>query len=124
MTFREETLGAAPLHHDGPIAPRPERTPDALREAIARLAPHRLPEMEKEKNETLAMAVDQNSIGPIRMFLLRWAVVAEIERHPETARRLHRAEQVAQEAEDQALSRRAVREAADILRAVHRELDT
>lgn len=115
-------MGAAPLHHDGPIAPRPERTPEALREAIAALAPHRLPEMEKEKNETLAMAVAQNSIGPIRMFLLRWAVVAEIERHPETARRLRRAELVAQEAPDEATSRRAVREAGEIVREAHREL--
>lgn len=117
-------MGAAPLPDDGPIAPRPERTPDALREAIARLAPHRLAEMEMEKNETLAMAVAQNSIGPIRMFLLRWAVVAEIERHPETARRLHRAEQVAQEAPDEATARRVVREAGDIIRAAHEQLGT
>lgn len=115
-------MGAAPLHGDGPVAPRPERTPDALREAIAVLAPHRLGEMEQEKNETLAMAVAQNSLGPIRMFLLRWAVVAEIERHPETARRLRRAEQVAAESADPDLARRAVREAGDIIRAAHREL--
>lgn len=117
-------MGAAHLHHDGPVAPRPERTPDALREAIASLAPHRLAEMEKEKNETLAMAVEQNSLGPIRMFLLRWAVVAEIERHPQTARRLRRAEQVAAESFDPELSRRAVREAGDVIRDARRELGT
>ncbi|WP_433890162.1 DUF6247 family protein [Streptomyces sp. CA-111067] len=115
-------MTAESLPHDAPIAPRPDRTPDALREAIAKLAPYRLAEMEWEKNETLAMAVEQNSLAPVHMFLLRWAVVAEIERRPETARRLHRAEQVAAEAEDPELSRKAVREAGDIVRAAHREL--
>jgi hypothetical protein len=36
---------------------------------------------------------------------------------------MHRAEQVAAEAEDRELSLRAVREAGDIIRAAHQDLD-
>ncbi|MFE2426703.1 hypothetical protein ACFXJ5_08105 [Streptomyces sp. NPDC059373] len=122
LNLLEAQMGAQPAHHDGPTIPRPDRTPDALREAIARVAPHRLSEMEKEKNETLALAVQENSIGPIHMFLLRWAVAVEIERFPETSKRLHRAEQVAADSADADLARRAVREAGEIIRAAHREL--
>jgi hypothetical protein len=40
-----------PDHHSSELVPRPERTPDALRVAVAKIAPHRLREMEKQKNE-------------------------------------------------------------------------
>lgn len=39
-----------------PTAPRPERTPAALRVALAQVAPHRLGEMERQKDEAVALA--------------------------------------------------------------------
>lgn len=115
-------MGAQPVQHNGPTIPRPDRTPDALRTALARVAPHLLPDMEREQNETLGLAVQENSIGPIHMFLLRWAAVVEIERFPETSKRLHRAEQVAEETADPELSRKAVHEAGEIIRSAYRDL--
>jgi hypothetical protein len=67
--------------HDTPNLP-------ALRAAVAEVAPGRLPEM-----FTKLRAGEENSVTPIHMFYREWAVVVEIERHPETATRLHAAEQ-------------------------------
>jgi len=52
-----------PAHHDGELIPRPERTPEALRAALATVAPHRLAEMEQQKNEAIALAVETDSIA-------------------------------------------------------------
>ncbi|MCX4550162.1 hypothetical protein OG204_15800 [Streptomyces sp. NBC_01387] len=117
-------MSAQPEHSGGELIPRPDRTPDALREALAVVAPARMPEMEREKDKALAEAVRQSSIDPLRGFLLRWAVVIEIERHPATAQRFHRAEYLAQVSADPETSRRHVRESGDILRAVYGELDS
>ncbi|RCG19460.1 hypothetical protein DTL70_22030 [Streptomyces diacarni] len=104
------------------LVPRPERTPGALREALSVVAPGRLPDMDREKDEALAEAVRQSTIGPLRGFLLRWAAVIEIERFPAQARRFHRAEYLAHVSEDPEQARHHVHESGDILRAAYREL--
>jgi hypothetical protein len=85
-----------PEQSDPELIPRPERTPDALREALAKVAPHRLPEMEQQKNEAIALAVASGSIAPLRGFLITWAVHIEIARRLDTASRLRAAEHCAQ----------------------------
>jgi hypothetical protein len=46
-----------PEHHeDVELIPPPAHTPEALRAALAVVAPHRLPEMEHQKNEVFALA--------------------------------------------------------------------
>jgi hypothetical protein len=77
-----------------PVVPRPERTPPALRAALARVAPHRLGEMDRQK-EAITLAARTGSLGPITRFLETWAVTVEIARHPATAARLHTAEHTA-----------------------------
>lgn len=72
----------------GSPIPRPERTPESLRLALARVAPHRLGEMETQKNEAFALAAEHNNLGPIHQWLTIWAGEVEIERRPDlTARR-------------------------------------
>ncbi|WP_329121023.1 DUF6247 family protein [Streptomyces sp. NBC_01465] len=105
------------------LIPRPDRTPDALREALAIIAPTRIPEMEREKDKALTEAVRQSSVGPLQGFLLHWAAMIEIERLPATARRFHRAEHLAQVSADPETSRRNVRESGDILRTAYRDLN-
>ncbi|KOU33305.1 hypothetical protein [Streptomyces sp. WM6378] len=80
----------------GPLIPRPERTPSALRVALAQVAPHRLAEMEQQKDEAIALAARTDSLGPIVQFLEAWAVVIEIARFPAVSARLHSAEYAAQ----------------------------
>jgi hypothetical protein len=75
---------------------RPPRTPDALRLAIARLAPHRLTEMEQQKNEAVALAAEHDNIGPIRNWLTIWAGEVEIERRPALSHRRQTAERAVQ----------------------------
>ncbi|MEI5522411.1 DUF6247 family protein [Streptomyces brasiliscabiei] len=86
---------AAQAGPGAPVAPRPERTPTALRAALERVAPHRLPEMERQKDEAIALAARTNSLGPITRFLETWAVAVEIARVPATAARLRAAEHTA-----------------------------
>ncbi|MGW3654227.1 DUF6247 family protein [Streptomyces sp. NPDC005151] len=80
----------------GPLIPRPQRTPAALRIALAQLAPHRLGEMEQQKDAAIALAAETGSLGPIMQFLESWAVAVEIARLPVAAARLHSAEYAVQ----------------------------
>ncbi|WP_058046917.1 hypothetical protein [Streptomyces roseifaciens] len=78
------------------VPPRPERTPDALRLALTRLAPHRLAEMERQKNEAFQLAVQNDSLGPIRGWVTIWAAEAEVERRPDLLARRRAAEYAVQ----------------------------
>lgn len=100
--------------------PQPERTPAALRAALAVVAPERLPEMDTSQRAAAAEALEQSSIAPLQTFVLQWAAVVEIERFPALARELHRAEYLAQVADDPEESRRHVRIAGNIIRTAHK----
>lgn len=106
---------------DTPLIPRPDLSLPALRQAVATVAPSRLPEFFEDLQKAFVRAGDEDSVVPIRMFYREWGVVVEIERHPETARRLHAAE-LAINSADPAVRDRAVREAGEIVRAAHREV--
>jgi hypothetical protein len=106
---------------DGPVIPRPELTLPALRQAVATVAPSRLPEFFEDLQKAFVRAGDEDSVVPIRMFYRQWGVVVEIERHPETARRLHAAEHAISDP-DPEVRERAIREAGEIVRAAHREV--
>ncbi|WP_110946144.1 hypothetical protein [Streptomyces avicenniae] len=115
-------MTAQPEHHTEALIPRPERTITALKAALAVVAPDRLPEMQTEQAEAITRAIDSDTLDPLRGFLLRWTVVVEIERHPETATKLRRAEYLMQVAEDPVDSRRHALTAAEIIRAAYRVL--
>ncbi|WP_414169389.1 hypothetical protein ACMATS_27230 [Streptoverticillium reticulum] len=74
------------LHGREPI-PRPDRTPEAVRAALARVAPHRLAEMERSKEEALAVALQDGKIGHLQHWLVWWAAQVEIERRPDLSAR-------------------------------------
>lgn len=114
-------MTAQHTEHDGPLIPMPALTLPALRQAVATVVPSRLPEFFEDMQKVFVQAGDEGSVLPIRMFYRRWGVIVEIERHPETARRLHAAER-AVDSEDPDVRAHAVREAGDIVRAAHREV--
>jgi hypothetical protein len=64
-------------------------------------------------------AAKEGGVTPIHMFYREWAVIVEIERHPDIARRLHAAEQ-ALTSDDAQVRDAAIREAGEIVRAAHR----
>ncbi|MEU0074700.1 hypothetical protein ABZ027_34970 [Streptomyces sp. NPDC006332] len=77
--------------HGTELVPRPERTPGAVRVALALIAPHRLDEMEKHKEEALAAALRTGKIGHLQHWLTHWAAQVEIERRPDLSARRSRA---------------------------------
>ncbi|MFD7710110.1 DUF6247 family protein [Streptomyces sp. NPDC059785] len=101
---------------DGPLIPRPERTPGALRAACAVVAPQLLTAYDQAKDQALAEAVEHGSLGPVHAYLAHWAALIEIERHPEYARAYHRAEYLAQVATTPEAAREHLVEASGIYR--------
>jgi hypothetical protein len=89
-------MSIQPEYSDAELIARPEKTPDALRVALAQVAPHRLAEMEERKDEAIALSVTSGSITPLLGFLTTWAVHVEIARNLDTAARLRTAEHAAQ----------------------------
>jgi hypothetical protein len=86
-------MSTHPAELPAELIPRPERTPDALRIALARIAPHRLPEMEQQKNQAFSLAAGHDTLAPIRQWITVWAGEVEIERRPELTARRRAAEQ-------------------------------
>ncbi|MFH8288431.1 hypothetical protein [Streptomyces sp. NPDC018059] len=77
-----------------PLIPMPELTPDALRAAVARIAPSRIPALTQHLFEATTNAQQTQSLAPLRAFIHSWAVFVAIERHPQRATRLRELERV------------------------------
>jgi hypothetical protein len=104
-----------------PLIPMPAPTLDALRRAVAVVAPSRLPEFFQEIQDAFSQAGDEDSVYPIRHFYQRWGATVAIERRPSVAARLHAAEH-ALASPDADVRDRAIREAAEIVQAAYREV--
>ncbi|MFF9310653.1 hypothetical protein ACF1BS_07050 [Streptomyces sp. NPDC014748] len=100
--------------HGPELVPRPEQTPDALRAALAVVAPGRLVEMQRTKDDAFAKAVEWQSLSPVRSWVLAWARDIEIARRPDLAARHARAEDNL-EHEDPAVARAALQELTEVL---------
>jgi hypothetical protein len=101
---------------DEPLIPMPLSLP-ALRQAVAAVAPSRLPEFFQEVQDAFTQAGDEDSVFRIRHFHKRWGAAIAIERRPSVAARLHDAERALADP-DPAVRDQAVREAAKIVQAV------
>jgi hypothetical protein len=106
---------------DEPLIPMPALTLDALREAVATVAPSRLPEFFQEVQDAFSKAGDEDSVFPIRHFYRRWGATVAIERRPSVAARLHAAERALAD-RDAGIRDRAIREAGEIVQAAYREV--
>ncbi|POX48870.1 hypothetical protein [Streptomyces sp. Ru72] len=73
--------------HGQELIPRPERTPEAVRVALARVAPHRISDMERHKEQALTAAIADGKIGHLRHWLTYWQAQVEIERRPDLSAR-------------------------------------
>lgn len=95
--------------HGNELIPRPELNPDALRAALAVVAPGRLDEMQTMKDEAFAKAVEWQSLSPVQSWVLIWAKEIEIARRPDLSTRYAQA-QSNLEHEDPAIAWEALRE--------------
>jgi len=77
---------------DEPLIPMPALSLPALRQAVATVAPSRLPEFFQEIQDAFTQAGDEDSVFPIRHFYQRWGAAIAIGRRPSVAARLHAAE--------------------------------
>ncbi|MFC9507804.1 hypothetical protein [Streptomyces sp. NPDC057002] len=77
----------------------PQLTPDALRDAVARIAPSRLPALTQHLFEATTNAQQTQSLAPLRAFVHSWAVFVAIERHPARAERLRELERTVEAGE-------------------------
>ncbi|GHJ37750.1 hypothetical protein [Streptomyces sp. TS71-3] len=100
--------------HGHELIPRPEQTPDALRAALAVLAPGRLAEMQRTKDEAFTKAVEWQSLSPVQSWVLAWARDIEIARRPELSARHARASSDLED-KDPAVARDALRELTAVL---------
>jgi hypothetical protein len=114
-------MTAEHTYSDEPLIHMPALTLDALRQAVADVAPSRLPEFFQEIQDAFSQAGDEDSVLPIRHFYQRWGATIAIERRPSIAARLHAAERALADP-DAEVRDRAVREAAEIVQAAYREV--
>lgn len=98
-----------------PVVPIPERTPRAVRAAVARLDPGSLPRFESEWTAATALARDEYSVMPVQLFIERWWLWAAVRRWPELAERLRACERRAAGTADLADARAASVEIGEIL---------
>ncbi|MFF2075562.1 hypothetical protein ACFVXG_12505 [Kitasatospora sp. NPDC058162] len=106
-----------PVSDVAALIPRPEKSPAALKAALAVVASARLPEMVEGQTRAMAAAIEAGSVNPIRAFVAHWATVVEIERVPATARAYHRANYLANHAATVEECRRHAGEVATIYRS-------
>jgi hypothetical protein len=110
-------VSAQPGGPYGPLIPMPELTPEALRAAVARIAPSQVPALTQHLFEATTNAQQTQSLAPLRAFVHSWAVFIAIERHPERAARLHELEAIVDGAEQDPTAAideiRRIREAAE-----------
>jgi hypothetical protein len=95
----------------------PERTPVAIRAAVARLDVSVLPRFEAEWTAATVQARDEYSVMPVQHFMEKWWLWVAVRRWPELAARLRECERRAAMAGDLTAARAASAEIGEILRA-------
>ena len=114
-------MTAEHVQGDEPLIAMPALTLDALRQAVAAVAPSRLPEFFQENQDAFSQAGDENSVLAIRHFYQRWGATIAIKRRPSVATRLHAAERGLADP-DAKVRERAMQEAAEIVQAAYHEV--
>lgn len=104
-----------------PLLSRPAATVSALRDAVTRLLPSRVPEFDRRLVEASTTAQTKQDLRPLRLFCRYWGQVIEIQRHPDVARRLD--EMLAVVDQGQGDTRTAISEISAIMAWADAELD-
>ncbi|MFD4144395.1 hypothetical protein [Streptomyces sp. NPDC058572] len=71
------------------FVPQPPLQAEAIRAALAQVAPHLLPDFDRDRAASTDRARAEVSAVPLRAFAEAWAIEVAIARHPQTAERLH-----------------------------------
>lgn len=114
-------MSTPPDHSYDPVTPQPAATPEALRAAVAQVAPGSLAAFDAERAEAVQQARAEVSADPLRSFTGQWSVNVAIARHPARAARLRELEALASETDDLVQAREAIAEIGRILDAAFDE---
>lgn len=107
-------MTAHATENDQVIPPMPERTPKALRAAIAEHAPVLLPDFDRHWKRAIASSAETFNLPPVPAFMARWWIEYAIARDPELDAHLHDLELRAAESTDITEARALLEEAAKI----------
>ncbi|ATW52716.1 hypothetical protein CGZ69_19215 [Streptomyces peucetius subsp. caesius ATCC 27952] len=72
----------------------PALTPDALRGAVEKLTPSRMPAFVRDLVDATTSAQQLQSLAPLRTFVHTWGVFVAIQRYPARAARLRHLEEL------------------------------
>lgn len=108
-------MSTQPEHTQAPLIEQPAGTPEALRAAVALIAPGSLAAFDAERAEALRQARTDVSAAPLRRFTGQWAVNVAIERYPARAARLRALETLVANSDDLVQVREAAAEIGRIL---------
>ncbi|WAP56358.1 hypothetical protein [Streptomyces sp. S465] len=114
-------MSSQPDHRYDPVTVQPASTPEALRAALAQVAPGSLATFDAERADAVRQARADVSAAPLRRFTRQWAVNVAIARHPARAARLRELEALVAETDDLVKAREAAAEVGRILDAAFAE---
>lgn len=107
-------MTTAPREDGTSVPPMPERTPKALRAAIAQYAPQLLVDFDRHWRRDIADAYD---LAPVPAFMARWWGEYALARDPGLKARVHRLEDEATREIDYTRAKALIEEAGRIRRA-------
>ncbi|MGY3202172.1 DUF6247 family protein [Streptomyces sp. TE5632] len=110
-------MTTAPLGEGTPVPPMPERTPKALRAAIAQHAPQLLVDFDRHWRRDIADAYD---LAPVPAFMARWWSEYALARDPRLEAKVHRLEDEAAQEPDYVRAKALIEEAGHIRRSAAR----
>lgn len=99
----------------GPVIPMPEKTPAALRTAVAQLSPEAVAKFDAHWASAMEQAREECSPLPGRHFVEHWWMWGAVTRWPQRAARLRECERLVAESDDRELRRSAAAEMGRIL---------
>lgn len=108
-------MTTAPSDPAGPIIPMPEKSPAALRIAVAQLDPSAIAAFDQQWDEAIRQARDEYTLTPLRAFVEHWWSWVGIARFPERLARFRECQRIVSESGDRAERRAAASELAALL---------
>jgi hypothetical protein len=108
-------MTTAPIDPTRPIIPMPDKTPAALRIAVAQLDPSAVAAFDQQWNDAIRRARDEYTLTPPRAFVEHWWSWVGIARFPERLARFRECQRIVSESADRAERRAAASELAALL---------
>ncbi|MFC9673668.1 MULTISPECIES: DUF6247 family protein [unclassified Streptomyces] len=108
-------MTTAPTDPAGPVIPMPDKTPAALRIAVAQLDPAAVTTFDQQWDEAMRQARDEYTLTPPRAFVEHWWSWAGVARFPERLAHFRECQRIVNESSDPAARRAAASELAALL---------